>query len=86
MNNIIVHFNTLQKHLTYLHTLFEMFRFKRINLTAIKLFLNYLSITLLNQQINNLNIFTIVEKIIAITSLRFFFNLRNLKIFIKFID
>ena len=86
VNDIIVHFNTLQKHLTYLHTLFEMFRIKRISLIVIKTFLTYFLVTLLKQRINSLNMFIIVEKIVVITFLRFFLSLRNLKIFIKFID
>ena len=41
VNNIIIYFNTLQKHLTYLHTLFKIFRIKRISLIVIKTFLIY---------------------------------------------
>lgn len=86
VNNIIIHFNTLQKHLTHLYTLFKIFCIKRINLIIIKTFLIYFLVTLLKQQINNLNMFIIIEKIVVITFLRFFLNLQNLKIFIKLID
>ena len=86
VNNIIIHFNTLQKHLIYLYTLFNIFYIKRINLIVIQTFLNYFLIILLKQQINSLNIFIIVKKIVVIMLLRFSLSLRNLKIFIKLID
>ena len=50
-----------------------MFRTKRINLIVTKSFLAYFFVTLLSQWVDNLNMFIIVEKIIVITSLRFFF-------------
>ena len=86
VNDIIVHFKILQKHLKHLRTLFQMFRTKRINLAVTKFFLAYSSITLLNQRIDSLNMSTTVEKIVAIISLRFSFNLRDFEIFMKLID
>ena len=86
VNDIIIHSQTLKKHIVHLQILFQMFRVKRINLTIDKSFLFYSSITLLNQRINNLNMFISTEKIVAIISFRFSFSLRNLKIFMKLID
>ena len=86
MNDIIVHFSILQNHLIHLHILFEMFRVKRISLTITKIFLTYSFVTLLKQKINNLKMSTTAKKIVVITSLRFFRNFRNLKIFMKLID
>ena len=86
VNDIIIHSQILKKHIVHLQTLFQMFRVKRINLAIDKSFLFYSSITLLNQKINSLDMFISAEKIIAIISLRFSFNLRNLKIFMKLID
>ena len=86
VNDIIIHFDTLSEHITHLRILFKMFRRKRISLTTIKSFLTYLSIILLKQRVDNLNMFTIAKKIAVITSFRFSFHLRDLKIFMKLID
>ena len=84
VNDIIVHFKILRKHLKHLCTFFQMFRTKRINLIVIKSFLAYFFVILLNQRIDSLDMFTIVEKIIVIIFLRFSFNLRDFEIFMKF--
>ena len=73
VNDIIVHFKILRKHLKHLRTFFQIFRIKRISLVVTKSFLTYFFVILLNQRVNNLNMFTIVEKIVVIISLRFFF-------------
>ena len=86
VNDIIVHFKILQKHLKHLRTLFQMFRIKRISLAITKFFLTYSSVTLLNQRVDSLDMFIIVEKIVVIISFRFSFSLRDFEIFMKFID
>ena len=86
INNIIIHFSTLQNHLIHFHILFKMFKVKRINLTITKTFLTYFFVILLKQRINNLKMSITTKKIVVITSLRFFRNFRNLKIFMKLID
>ena len=86
VNDIIIHFKTLQKHLNHLRTFFQMFRIKRINLIVTKFFLTYSSVTLLNQRVNNLNMSTIVEKIVVIISFRFSLSLRDLEIFMRLTD
>ena len=83
VNDIIVHFKILQKHLKHLRTLFQMFRTKRISLAVTKFFLAYSSVTLLSQRVDSLDMSTIAEKIVAITSLRFSLSLRDLEIFMK---
>ena len=86
VNDIIVYFKILQKHRDHLRTFFQMFRTKRISLVVTKFFLIYSSVTLLSQRVDSLNMFIIVEKIVAIISLRFFFSLRDLEIFMNLID
>ena len=86
VDDIIVHFKILQKHLKHLRTLFQMFRTKRINLVVTKSFLAYFSVTLLDQRVDSLDMSITVEKIIVIISLRFSLNLRDLEIFMKFTD
>ena len=86
VNDIIVHFKILRKHLKHLRTFFQMFRTKRISLAVTKSFLAYFFVILLDQRVDNLDMFTIAEKIVVIIFLRFFFSLRDLEIFMKFTD
>ena len=86
VNDIIIHFKTLQEHLNHLRTLFQMFRIKRINLVVTKFFLTYSSVTLLNQRVNSLDMSITAEKIVAIISLRFSLSLRDLEIFMRLTD
>ena len=86
VNDIIIHFKILQKHLKHLRTFFQMFRIKRISLAVTKSFLAYSSVTLLNQRIDSLDMSTTVEKIVAIISLRFSLSLRDFEIFMKLTD
>ena len=52
MNDILIHFRSLKKHLIHLHILFEMFKIKRINLIVFETFLIYSSMILLKQKID----------------------------------
>ena len=84
VDDIIVHFKILRKHLKHLRTFFQMFRTKRISLAVTKSFLTYFFVILLDQRVDNLDMFITAEKIIVIISLRFSFSLRDLEIFMKF--
>ena len=86
MNNIMIFSYILKKHLFYLQQIFELFQFKRVNLIFINFFLNYSSIILFNQRIDNFNLFTLTKKIVVITLLRFSKNLKNLNYFLNFIE
>ena len=86
VNDIIVHFKILRKHLEHLRTLFQMFRTKRISLVVTKSFLAYFSVILLDQRVDSLDMFIIAEKIVVIISLRFSFSLRDFEIFMEFTD
>lgn len=79
-------FSTLIEYLNYLRIIFKIFRKRRISLTFIKFFLRYLSITLLEQHVNLLEMSTLKEKIVAIILLRFSINFKNLEIFFNLIE
>ena len=85
INNIIIFFYSLKKYLLYLKQIFKFFRVKRVSLILTKSFLNYFLIILLNQRVDNLDLLTLTKKIVAITSLRFLKNLKNLNYFLNFI-
>ena len=86
VNDIIIFSRTLQKHLDHLRQIFELFRIKRVSLSPIKLFINYPSVILLSQRVDELDMFTSQKKIQAITSLRFPETLRDLEIFLELIE
>ena len=86
INDILIHFVSLKKHLIYFRILFKLFRIKRINFIVFKIFLIYFLMILLKQKIDNFKMFTTTKKIVAITSLRFLLNFKNLKFFLKLID
>ena len=86
MNDIIIFFKTLSKHINHFRQIFQLFQKCRVNLTFIKFFLKYFFITLLNQKVDNFELFTIAKKIAIITSLQFSISLRKLKYFLRLID
>lgn len=86
VDDIIVFFHTLSKHFNYLRQIFGLFRKKRVNLSPIKFFIDYPSIVLLNQQIDDLEIFTTQKKIWTIINLRFPKIFRDLEIFLDFTE
>ena len=59
IDNIITHFRTLKKHLIHLRQLFNFFCNKHVSLIALKSYLKYSFIILLNQRVNSLKIITI---------------------------
>ena len=86
VNDIIIFSRILQKHLSHLRQIFELFRSKRVSLSPIKSFINYPSVILLDQRVDKLDMFTSQKKIQAITSLRFLETLRDLEIFLGLIE
>ena len=47
VDDIIIFSRTLVEHLSHLRYIFELFRRRRVSLSLIKLFISYLSVTLL---------------------------------------
>ena len=85
MNDIVIFSHILKKYLLHLNQIFKLFRIRHVNLTLTKFFLNYSLIILLNQQINNLDLFTSTKKIVVITLLRLLKTLKNFEYFLNFI-
>ena len=71
VNNIVIFFNILNKYLQHLNSIFRVLAARNICLSLKKLFLNYLSVKLLNQKINTLRLITASEKLTVITYLKF---------------
>ena len=86
MNDIVVFFRIKKKHEKHLRVVFSMLKKNNISIKLIKTFIDYLSISLLNQKINSLNLTIVIEKLKIIVKLRFSINLRQLESYLNFID
>ena len=86
VNDIIIFFKILHEHIDYLRQMFQFFIEKRVNLTFNKLFIDYSSIQLLNQKVNNLNFIISKEKIVIIAAFKFLKSLNDLNYFLNLID
>ena len=85
IDDLIIFFKTLKKHLLHLQQLFALCRDKRICLNPGKSYLKYFFIVLLDQRVNSLKLFTSKEKIATIAVLTFLKSLRELEIFLDMI-
>lgn len=72
IDDIIVWFKSFQDHLRHLRLLFQLFQFKDIFISSNKIFLEYVSVLLLNRRMNFLELITSKERLKAIASLTFF--------------
>ena len=85
VDDIIIYSRILTEHVIHLNKIFNLFRDKRVNLAFIKSYLKYLSIILLSQKINSLNMFISTKKIVVIIAFRFSNNLKKIDHFLDFI-
>ena len=86
IDDIVIFFTSLKKHLTHLRFIFSTLEKMNIYLLSQKSFLNYSSIQLLNQTIDTLKLTTIKEKFIVIINLFFSKTLAQLKKYLNFIE
>ncbi len=71
INDIVIFSRTLKDNLKHLHAVFQLFSKKRVSISSKKSFINYSSMILLNQKVNNFDLIISVEKLKTITSLDF---------------
>ena len=71
VNDIVIFFKTLKKHISHLTDIFKLFKEKWIVLESKKFFIEYLLVTLLKHQVNSFSLTTAAEKIMTIHSLKF---------------
>lgn len=86
IDDIIIFLLILKNHLQHLRNIFDLFHAWCVSLISNKSFLDYSLIILLDQQVDNLRMFTFENKIKIITSLQFSDNLRNLETFLDLIE
>ena len=86
MNDIVIFNKTLDEHLFHLNIIFQLFKRMNIVIKSIKTYLNYFSIALLNQKMNNLNFITIEKKLKVIFKLQFPNSFKLLKFYLNLIE
>jgi hypothetical protein len=79
IDDVIVFSKTLKKHLEHLNQLFALFETLNITLKTKKTYLEYSSISLLEQKVNSLNFIIAEDKLKAIVKLSFLKTLKNLE-------
>ena len=73
----------MEGHISYLHSVFQLFDYYRINLLFRKSFLNYPIVVLLKQRINVFGFIIATEKLETIAKLDFFYIFKNLETYLK---
>ena len=86
VNDIVIFSKTIEKHVVYLRSIFDMLQHNNIFIKFNKVFLNYSFVILLNQKMNSFDLFINVEKLKAIIKIQFFKTFRLLKIYLNLID
>ena len=86
IDNIVIFFTSLKKHLSHLRFVFSIFKKMNIHLLSRKSFLGYFFVQLLNQKIDILKLTTIEEKFIVITNLFFSRTLAQFEKYLEFIE
>ena len=86
VNDIVIFSKTIEKHVVHLRSVFDMLQHNNIFIKFNKIFLNYSSVTLLDQKMNSFDLFINVEKLKTIIKIQFFKTLRLLKIYLNLID
>ena len=86
VNDIVVFFNSLKKHLKHFKQIFVLFKRMNIAFKSIKFFLKYFTIFLLNQRVNNLNLIIAIDKLKIIFNFAFSQIFKQLKIYLSKID
>ena len=86
VNDIVVFSRIKKKHEKHLRVVFSMLKKNNISIKLIKTFIDYFSVSLLNQKIDSLDLAIAIEKLKIIVKLRFSINLRQLKSYLSLID
>ena len=86
INDIVIFNQSLKKHLKHLVVVFEVFFQLRITLKSFKVYIDYLFVILLEQYVIAFEFITIIEKLKAISKLRFSITFKELEHYLKLID
>lgn len=82
VNDVIIYYSILKEHLRHLNEIFKLFKRMNIVIKLNKIFLNYSTIALLDQKIDNLDFIIAKNKLTIIRKLRFSRTLKYLEIYL----
>ncbi len=86
IDDVVVFSKTLEDHLNHLDKVFALFQKMNITLKAVKTYLEYLIIVLLDQKVDSLSLFTIEDKLKAIAKMLFLRTFKDLKTYLEATD
>jgi hypothetical protein len=86
VNDIVIFFNSLKKHLRHLIQIFVLFKKYNIVIKTSKIYFDYSFIAFFDQRMNNFDFFTIDNKLKIIRDLKLFRIFKYLKIYFDKID
>ena len=86
VNDIVVFFSSLEKHLRHLNEIFALFKRYNIVIKSFKTYLDYSTVQLLDQKIDSLDMTIVKNKIETIVVLSFSHILKHLEIYLEKID
>ena len=86
VNDIVVFFNSLEKHLRHFNEIFALFKRYNIVIKSFKTYLDYSIVQLLDQKIDNLDMTIVKNKIEIIVVLKFSHILKHFEIYLREID
>jgi hypothetical protein len=86
IDDVMIFSKTLEDHLEHFDKVFVLFQKMNITLKAIKTYFEYLTIALLDQKIDSLDLFTTEDKLKAIAKMLFFKTLKDLETYLEAID
>ncbi len=82
IDDVIVFSKTLNDHLEHFEKIFVLFQKMNITLKIVKIYLEYFIIVLLDQKVDNLELFTIENKLKTIAKMFFLKILKNLETYL----
>src|SRR5947208_16771046 len=83
IDDIVIFLKILKNHLKHLNTVFSLFDELKITFKKIKTHLNYSSIILLSQQVDDFDMISLKKQIAALQDLLFLKILKNLEIYLN---
>ena len=82
VNDIMIFSNTLEEHITHLHSMFQLLNSYDISLFSKKFFFDYSTVALLEQKMNAFDLTIATDKLKTIIKLDFPYSLKNLEIYL----
>ena len=86
VDDIIIFNKILKKHLTHLREIFNILNSYEVRLSFKKFFFDYSIVVLLKQKIDVFEFIIVVDKLIVIIKLRFFYIFKNLEKYLELIE